>query len=80
MRGTAPVIIMDVSGTMNPAQRGKVKEVKEVVCELLHPDGEQLQGVRVCAYVSALVAQCFSQQATAFQSASNGMLPCFCTL
>jgi len=40
MRGTAPVLLLDVSGTMNPAQRGKVNQVKACACELLHPDGE----------------------------------------
>eukprot|EP00967_Tisochrysis_lutea_P048737 scaffold59609_cov21-Tisochrysis_lutea.AAC.2 len=42
MRGTAPVLLLDVSGTMNPAQRGKVNQVKACACELLHPDGEEL--------------------------------------
>lgn len=42
MRGTAPVLIIDVSGTMNPRQRGKFPDMKECVCELLHPQGERM--------------------------------------
>lgn len=40
MRGTAPVLILDVSGTMNPRQRGKFPTMIECACELLHPQGE----------------------------------------
>eukprot|EP00798_Chlamydomonas_sp_ICE-L_P032321 gene32321-16892_t len=38
IRGTAPVIVMDVSGTMNPRINGRFLDLKECVCELLEPD------------------------------------------
>jgi hypothetical protein len=44
MRGTAPVVILDVSGTMNPKQRGRFPTLKECACELLAPNGEALRG------------------------------------
>ncbi|WIA16292.1 hypothetical protein OEZ85_012995 [Tetradesmus obliquus] len=40
LRGTAPVLIMDVSGTMHPARRGQFLRVKKCVCQLLEPEGE----------------------------------------
>lgn len=39
LRGTAPVLIMDVSGTMHPARRGQFLRVNNCVCELLEPHG-----------------------------------------
>jgi hypothetical protein len=39
LRGTAPVLIMDVSGTMHPARRGQFLRVKKCVCQLLEPTG-----------------------------------------
>ena len=37
--------MIDVSGTMNPKQQGKFKEMKECVCQLLEPEGEGREGV-----------------------------------
>ncbi|GAX82053.1 hypothetical protein CEUSTIGMA_g9481.t1 [Chlamydomonas eustigma] len=42
LRGTAPILIIDVSGTMNPRINGKFKEMKACVCELLDPTGGEL--------------------------------------
>ncbi len=39
LRGTAPVIICDVSGTMNPRQQGRFREMKRCAVELLDPEG-----------------------------------------
>lgn len=40
MRGTCPVLIVDVSGTMNPKQRGRFKDMKACSVRLLHAEGE----------------------------------------
>ncbi len=37
LRGTAPILIIDVSGTMNPRINGKFKEMKACACEMLDP-------------------------------------------
>jgi hypothetical protein len=39
MRGTAPVLILDVSGTMNPRQRGKFVDMKACAVQLLSESG-----------------------------------------
>ena len=39
LRGAAPLLIMDVSGTMHPAQRGQIHRVKSCVAGLLTPTG-----------------------------------------
>jgi hypothetical protein len=43
LRGTAPILIMDVSGTMHPARRGRFLRLKHCVAQLLEPDGEHSQ-------------------------------------
>jgi hypothetical protein len=43
MRGAAPLLIMDVSGTMHPAQRGQIHRVKSCVAGLLTPTGRSVQ-------------------------------------
>ena len=40
LRGTAPVVIIDVSGTMNPVHQGRFREMQQCAQELLAPNGE----------------------------------------
>ncbi|KAG2495930.1 hypothetical protein HYH03_005861 [Edaphochlamys debaryana] len=40
LRGTAPVVICDVSGTMHPRQQGQFRQMKKCAVELLDPEGE----------------------------------------
>ncbi|GFR44718.1 hypothetical protein Agub_g6041 [Astrephomene gubernaculifera] len=40
LRGAAPVVICDVSGTMNPRQQGRFREMKRCAMEFLDPEGE----------------------------------------
>ncbi|KAG1678269.1 hypothetical protein FOA52_013890 [Chlamydomonas sp. UWO 241] len=42
LRGTAPVLILDVSGTMNPRINGRFREMKDVVCSLLDPESGEI--------------------------------------
>jgi hypothetical protein len=46
LRGSAPVIVMDVSGTMNPKQQGRFREMKRCAAELLSSEGK----ARACAW------------------------------
>ncbi|KXZ50585.1 hypothetical protein GPECTOR_16g760 [Gonium pectorale] len=40
LRGSAPVVICDVSGTMHPRQQGRFRDMKRCAVELLDPEGE----------------------------------------
>ncbi|GLC39630.1 hypothetical protein PLESTM_000919800 [Pleodorina starrii] len=40
LRGTAPVLLCDVSGTMNPRQQGRFRDMKRCAVDLLDPEGE----------------------------------------
>lgn len=42
MRGVAPLLVLDVSGTMNPAMRGMFTHMKEVVADILDPGTGEL--------------------------------------
>lgn len=42
MRGVAPLVIMDVSGTMSPTMRGLFLHMKECVAQVLDPDQGEL--------------------------------------
>lgn len=44
LRGSAPVIMCDVSGTMHPRQQGRFKDMKRCATELLDPNGRWLGG------------------------------------
>jgi len=41
LRGSRPVVILDVSGTMHPNRRGQFPRVKACVSQLMEPDGEE---------------------------------------
>ncbi|GIM02641.1 hypothetical protein Vretimale_7428, partial [Volvox reticuliferus] len=40
LRGTAPLLICDVSGTMHPRQQGRFRDLKRCAVDLLDPEGE----------------------------------------
>lgn len=40
LRGTAPLLICDVSGTMNSRQQGRFREMKRCAVDLLDPEGK----------------------------------------
>lgn len=42
LRGSAPALILDVSGTMNPRQNGKFRDMKRCAVELLDPESGEL--------------------------------------
>ncbi|EFJ42702.1 hypothetical protein VOLCADRAFT_97128 [Volvox carteri f. nagariensis] len=41
LRGAAPVLICDVSGTMNPRQQGRFRDMKRCTVDLLDPEGSR---------------------------------------
>ena len=64
LSGTAPVLILDASGTMNPRMGGRFPTVKSVAAQLLSPDEGQIRNTAGMFDVIAYSGQAWAWSAT----------------